>query len=104
MLKIGIFTKLWGKIGGGYPSISAGGDPISTKVCQQMCFQMLQRNVGATKMAMMSWKKVMRKKTQNRHKKRNKITSNDKKPQIEQPDYFKNLILVLKLSVRVLCT
>ena len=104
MLKIGIFTNLGCKIRGGYPSISAGGDPIATKICQQTYFQMLQRNIGATKMAMMSWKKIMTKETQNSHKKRNKITSNGKKSHIEQSDFFKNLILVLKLTLRVLCT
>ena len=92
MLKIGIFPNFRGQIGGGYPSNSAGGDPIATKICQQTYFQMLQRNVGATKMAMMSWKKVITKKSQNRHKKRNKITSNGKKSHIEQSNFIKNLI------------
>ena len=104
MLKIGIFPNFRGQIGGGYPSISAGGDPIATKICQQTYFQMLQRNIGATKMAMKPWKKVMTKETQNSHKKRNKITSNGKKSHIEQSDFFKNLFLVLKLTLRVLCT
>ena len=59
MLKSGICPNFRGKIGGGYPSISAGGDPIAAKICQQMYFQMLQRTVGATKIARMPWKKVI---------------------------------------------
>ena len=59
MRKIGIQPNLGGKIGGEFPSNSTGVDLIATKLSQHVYFQMLQRNVGPTKIARIPWKQVM---------------------------------------------
>ena len=59
MLKIGFFAILGGKTEGVNPSISAGGDPIATKILHQTYFEILQQSVKVNENASMPWEKVM---------------------------------------------
>ena len=59
MLKVVIFSILGGNTEGVNPSISAGGDPIATKILHQAYSEILHQSVKVNEDASMPWKKVI---------------------------------------------